>query len=61
MSMIMIVAGWLVFNTDHFCPAEFTPDGVLSSLYSYVRTYVRTYLLSEIFSEIFVFLGSSCW
>ena len=27
---------------DHFYPAEFTPDGVLSSLYSYVRTSVRT-------------------
>ena len=38
----------------HFYPAEFTPDGVLSSLYSYVRPYVRP---SEIFFEIFVFLG----
>ena len=27
---------------DSFYPAEFTPDRVLSSLYSYVRTYVRT-------------------
>ena len=42
----------------HFYPAEFTPDGVLSSLYSYVRPYVRP---SEIFFEIFGFLGSSRW
>ena len=47
----------IVFN-----PAEFTPDGVLSSLYSYVRPSVRPYVRpSEIFFEIFGFLGSSRW
>ena len=29
------------FSANYFYPAEFTPDGVLSSLYSYVRPYVR--------------------
>ena len=39
-----------------FYPAEFTPDGVLSSLFSYVR--VRTYVRpSKIFFGDFCFFG----
>ena len=36
-------------GADNFYPIEFTPDGVLSSLYSSVRTHV------QIFVEIFGF------
>ena len=55
----------------HFYPAEFTLDGVLSSLYSYVRTYVRPYVRPSvrtyvrpsqkflISNDIFGFLGPS--
>ena len=47
----------------YFYPAEFTPDGVLSSLYSYVRPYVRTYVRPKFFLRFLVFwdphVGSS--
>ena len=50
-------------RSDPFYPAEFTPDGVLSSAYSYVRTYVRPYVRPSqkflISNDIFGFLGPS--
>ena len=48
-----------LFFSLHFYPAEFTPDGVLSSAYSYVRTYVRTSQKFLISNDIFGFLGPS--
>ena len=55
----------LMNATRFFCfyPAEFTPDGVLSSLYPSVRPFVRTYVRPKFFLRFLFFwdrhVGSS--